>query len=381
MQDGIIILPTDLDAEPVNPADAARSFLDAYDQQTAELAALRAQAINTAADLAALKVQEIRRKAAEAAEADAAAAAHEPPRTAADTAAAELAALREMLDTVQSLPELQPIPDQLDGLPMPLDRVTKQIFAPEQNEKGELQRRTGEYKVRQNKSKQSPIIAVLDFGTPDTVQRLDRLTAYDRRVLLAVGGLCENGIMRFSFTQLFHAMGGTTKPKAQQREQMRNALHKMRFGVKVELPADDGGAALKLDFTLLDSVVVSVNYQGQTAEAIQLTQKPLWLKIAEARKQITALPFAVFADGLSLTENSIAVSEYLLTEIAHMKRQKTFSRQMRLDSIAAGAGVDIAHREKRRRLADKVEKKLTHYAATGYIQGFAKYENGYTISP
>ena len=365
MQDGIIILPT----EPAEPAEGATEAAAAVQSLTETAGRVSTQIRGAALAGIAGRLDGLARRAQAAADAA------EPDPAELDSIEAEYKELVRLCPEL--LPELQPLP-ALDGLPMPLDRITRQIFA----QRGE----PGKYRVKQNRSTQAPIIALLEIGaTPDTVQRLERLSAYDKRLLLTVGGLSENGLQQFSFAQLFDAMGGQSRPGTKQLEQMQRAIARLcSCFVRLEFTEASGTPnekALKLGFPLLSMKYAAARYHGQEVTAIHLLERPTWLHIAELRKQITAVPFTVFSDGLPLTENSIAVSDYLLTEIAHMKRQKDFSRHMRLDSIAAGAGVDIAHREKRRRLADKIEKKLMHFSAVGHIRGFERYAGGFKISP
>lgn len=376
MANGIIILPIsdEPDARPMTAAERAEAVrrLCAQVQQTGDqISAAALQQVRQTApqQLAALSDQldQLAQRAAELA------AAHdEPARTELDSIAAEYEALRQLIEAEQldRLPKLDNLPEMRQGLPMPLDRVTRQIF----------ERGAGRWKVTQSAA-QSAIIALLEIGaTADTVQRLEKLTAYDKRLLLAVGGLCENDRLQFTFAQLWAAMGGGSRLNARQREQMRRSLWKLS-GTRIKTTLTAGADSIKLDFALLEYAAIEATYKGQKVDAIEISAKPKWLKIAEARRQITALPFAVFADGLSLTEQSIALSDYLLTQIAHMKRQKDFSRQMRLDSIATAAGANIADWTAQKAFCAKIEKKLAHYAATGFIAGFTRYAHGYKIEP
>ena len=355
MANGIIILPIgeEPDARPMTAAERAEAVrrLCAQVQQTApQLAALSDQLAQRAAELAADH--------------------EEPARTELDSIAAEYEALRQLIEAEQldRLPKLDNLPEMRQGLPMPLDRITRQIF----------ERGAGRWKVTQSAA-QSAIIALLEIGaTADTVQRLEKLTAYDKRLLLAVGGLCENERMQFTFRQLYEAMGGRGNLGANQREQMQRSLWKLS-GTRIKTTLTAGADSIKLDFALLEYASIEATYKGQKVDAIEISAKPKWLKIAEARRQITALPFAVFADGLSLTEQSLAAGDYMLTQIAHMKRQKEYSRCMRLDKIAAEAGARIDHHEARRKFREKIAAKLTHYASIGFIRGFSEYAQGYKI--
>ena len=359
MAHGIIILPYDgePDAQPLDATAAARSLcaqISRTGDQISTAAAARLAALKARADQLAQQAQD-----------------GEPIQTELDTLEAEAAALLELIkrEQLETLPKLDSSQEMRNGAPMPLDRVTRQIF----------ERPPGNYRIKQADKPKSPLIALLSIGaTPDTVQRLEKLTAYDKRVLLAVGGLCENNRLQFTFTQLWAVMGGSGRLNARQREQMRQSLRKLA-GTRIIAELKAGADSLKFDFALLEYSSIEGIYKGQKVDAIEISRRPQWLRIAEARRQITAIPLDLFADGLSLTEHSITLTDYLTTQAAHMKRQKDFPRQMRLDSIAAAVGANIQNRAAKKAFCEKIETKLDHFTRTGFIKGYSRYAQGYKI--
>lgn len=375
MANGIIILPIsepEQDARPLTAEERAAAVrsLCAQVQQTGDhISAAAAQQVQQISPerLAALADQLdqlAQRVQAAADQSD-----DEPPRTELDTIEAEAAAL---LAEYAKYPEILPLLEMRQGTPMPLDRVTRQIF----------ERGAGSYRITQSAAR-SDIIALLEIGaTAETVQQLEKLTAYDKRLLLAVGGLCENNRLQFTFAQLWAAMGGAGRMNARQRDQIKQSLRKLactRIVGQVQRKKDRTN--VNFDFPLVMYEYADGLYKGQLVDIIEIAKKPRWLEIAEARQQITAVPFDIFADGLKLTEKSIALSDYMLAQIAHMKREKEFSRHMRLEKLATEAGAKIADHKARREFCEKVEKKLAHFAATGFIAGFTRYAQGYKIEP
>lgn len=270
-------------------------------------------------------------------------------------------------------PEISPLLMMKEGVPFPIDKVTQMIFERSEDEK----------KIKVTLSEQcGDIIAWLEFmATDETKQQLEKLTPYDKRMLLAIGYLCENNHYQFTFAQLWETMGGKhSNLNKRQREQMKKSLRKLACTrIIARIPASDGIA--ELDFSLIAYSACEAVYKGQHVDAINISERPTWLEIAKMRdNQLTAIPIEAFSDGLSLTDRSIALSDYMLTQIAHMKNQKDFPRQMRLDKLAEKAGTAISDHKARQEFCGKVETKLSHFAKIGHISGFTQYANGYKIN-
>ena len=363
MQGGItILLPYDgePDAQPLDTTSAARSLcaqISRTGDQISRAAAARFAQLSEKLDQLAQRAQD-----------------GEPIQTELDTLEAEAAALRDLIEAekrqLETLPKLDSSQEMRQGVPMPLDRVTKQIF----------ERPPGNYRITRSAARSDIIAFLTMIADPDSETRLERLTAYDKRVLLAVGGLCENNRLQFSFAQLWAFMGGSGRLNARQREQMRHSLRKLAaIRIKCRIIAKKDRADLENESPLLLWESTSGVYKGQKVDAIEIAKKPRWLQIAEAMGQITAIPVNLFADGLSLTEQSISLTDYLTTQAAHMKRQKDFPRQMRLDSIAAAVGANIQNRAAKKAFCEKIETKLQHFTRTGFIKGYSRYAQGYKI--
>ena len=385
MPDGIIILPIsepEQDPRPLTAeerAAAVRSLCAQVQQTCGQISAAAAQQVQQISPqrLAELseRVQQLAQRVQQAAadECPDFPCSEEPARAELDSIEAEAAAL---LDEYQ---ELLPLPPFTEGIPQPLDKVTRGIFKPA-SDGGQ---RYGEYKIRQDKNDPtSPLIAILGFcATKDSLERLDALTGFDRLVLLAIGALCENKVMCFSYSQLWWTMGRRGECSSKDRKRIKHSLRKLAT-CRIYLKQTAFDFPIPDDFALIEYRARWKPYRGQPAGVIQMLAVPVWLEIARAQRRITKIPLDAYADGTTLTDQSATLSVYLLQEIAHMKNQPTFPRYMRLDTIAGEIGVDCSHREAKRRLCKKIEAKLDHYASgmkNPYIDGWTRYENGYKI--
>ena len=377
MQNGIIILPIsdpEQDARPLTAeekAAAVRSLCAQVQQTGDQISAATAQQVQQISPerLAALadQLDQLAQRVQAAADYD------EPPRTELDTIEAEAAAL------LDEYPELLPLPPFTEGIPQPIEKVTREIFK-RAKDGGQ---RYGEYRITQNKNDPtSPLIAILGFSaTKDSLERLDALTGFDRLVLLAIGALCENKVMCFSYSQLWWTMGRRGECSSKDRKRIKHSLQKLA-ACRIYLKQTAFDFPIPDDFALIEYRAKWQPYRGQPAGVIQMLAVPAWLDIARAQNCITKIPLDAYADGTTLTDQSATLSVYLLQEIAHMKNQPTFPRYMRLDTIAGEIGVNCAHREAKRRLCKKIEAKLDHYTSgmkNPYIDGWTRYENGYKI--
>lgn len=394
MPDGIIILPIsdEPDAQPADPAAAVRGLCDQLDRTGDQIRAAAVQSLQQISPqrLAALsdQMQQLAQRVQDAtAAAEQDGSGEEPARTELDSLRAEFAALQRVFAAEEAerraaelaaLPTLDSLPQMRKGMPLPVDKVTRGIFKPA----ADGGQRYGEYTIRRSKTDaKSPILAILGFSaTKDSIERLEALTGFDNLVLLAIGGLCENGVNGFSYSQLWRAMGNRGEIGGYDRSRIKRSLQKLAK-CRIYLKQTAFDFSIETDFALLEYRATTVKYHGQKAGFISILARPAWLEIADAQNQLTKVSFDVYADGDALTDQGAALSIYLVREIAHMRNQRTFPREMRLDTIAAAAGVNITHRESKRRLCKRIEAKLTHYATmkNPFIKGFVKYENGYKI--
>ena len=383
--DGIIIIPTDLDAQPVNPAEAARSLCAQLDRTGDQIsAAIKAAAgqISNPQRLAALSDQLDR--LAQSIQAAADQTSEEPARTELDTVEAEAAALLELLDAEKRLDEpAQDLPRQLENLPFPLDKVTRAITSNPAGS-GSIDNAS-----KQQRAQGIKLLTRLSLRFVDEAaqRKINQLTPFDRRVLLTLGGLFLNGAHTVTLAQLYAKMGGGGEMNATQRAKLSDSIEnlcctRVTADNSAELAVNPDGPRICLKFSLLEARQGLAEYRGRKVDAVTVLAMPQWLQLAEMRGQITRIPFEAFADGLRLTDQSSALSDYLLDRIAHMNNNPQHAEtHIRIDTAAAKCGAQLNNRSEKQKFARKLETKLKHYAAIGHITSYKPYESGFVVIP
>lgn len=382
--DGIIIIPTDLDAQPVNPAEAARSLCAQLDRTGDQIsAAIKAAAgqISNPQRLAALSDQLDR--LAQSIQAAADQTSEEPARTELDTVEAEAAALLELLDAEKRLDEpAQDLPRQLENLPFPLDKVTRALTSNPAG-RGSIDNAS---KAQRAQGIRLLTRLSLNFVGEAAKREIDRLTPFDRRALLTIGGLYMNGAHTVTLAQIYAKMGGG-ELKPEQREKLAQSIEtlcctRVTADNSEERAVNPDAPKIKLNFALLEARIGLVEYRGRTVDAVTVLALPQWLQLAELRGEITRIPFEAFTDGLRLTDQSSALSDYLLDRIAHMNNNPQHAEtHIRIDTAAAKCGAQLNNRSEKQKFARKLEKKLKHYAAIGHITSYKPYESGFVVIP
>lgn len=382
--DGIIIIPTDLDAQPVNPAEAARSLCAQLDRTGDQIsAAIKAAAgqISSPQRLAALSDQLDR--LAQSIQAAADQTSEEPARTELDTVEAEAAALLELLDAEKRLDEpAQDLPRQLENLPFPLDKVTRAITSNPAG-RGSIDNAS---KAQRAQGIRLLTRLSLNFVGEAAKREIDRLTPFDRRALLTIGGLYMNGAHTVTLAQIYAKMGGG-RMNADQREKLAQSIEtlcctRVTADNSEECAVNPDAPKIKLNFALLEARIGLVEYRGRTVDAVTVLALPQWLQLAELRGEITRIPFEAFTDGLNLTDQSSALSDYLLDRIAHMNNNPQHAEtHIRIDTAAAKCGAQLNNRSEKQKFARKLETKLKHYAAIGHITSYKPYESGFVVIP
>ena len=382
--DGIIIIPTDLDAQPVNPAEAARSLCAQLDRTGDQIsAAIKAAAgqISNPQRLAALSDQLDR--LAQSIQAAADQTSEEPARTELDTVEAEAAALLELLDAEKRLDEpARDLPRQLENLPFPLDKVTRAITSNPAG-RGSIDNAS---KAQRAQGIRLLTRLSLNFVGEAAKREIDRLTPFDRRALLTIGGLYMNGAHTVTLAQIYAKMGGG-ELKPEQREKLAQSIEtlcctRVTADNSEERAVNPDAPKIKLNFALLEARIGLVEYRGRTVDAVTVLALPQWLQLAELRGEITRIPFEAFTDGLRLTDQSSALSDYLLDRIAHMNNNPQHAEtHIRIDTAAAKCGAQLNNRSEKQKFARKLETKLKHYAAIGHITSYKPYESGFVVIP
>ena len=151
----------------------------------------------------------------------------------------------------------------------------------------------------------------------------DPMTAYDKRVYLAVCALYEAGNERITAGMIYRAMGGEGYPNQKKYEKLKQSIEKMAV---VRISIDNEQEAIKYkyhsfcvtnDYLLNCSSVEKIELKGGKSDySIHIFEKPVLMRYAEEHKQVTTYTPEQFKMPLSMTEMNCAIDDYLRYRIA-----------------------------------------------------------------
>jgi len=277
----------------------------------------------------------------------------------------------------------------LKGLDIPLDKVNNGLW-PELRQSapnGQLSFKADTtQRGNRRKGKEAIIICSIDFSEleqDENIKFSHTIGEYDKRVYEACGTLWANGYEIASLTQIWHAMGNVGSPSRDQTEKVSkslNIMQKTSFSINnlQELTVNKGYKRYVYDGHLLPFERVSVYINNTlTDAAIHFLREPPLMEFARGREQLTTIPYNLLTAPISKTNTVIALENYLLEEIAHMKNNPKLERIRLFDTIFGKCG--IAGSKKKQRAIDQIETLLKHYQKEKHIEGYSITDRGIEI--
>jgi len=200
----------------------------------------------------------------------------------------------------------------------------------------------------------------------------DPMTAYDKRVYLAVCALYDAGNERITAGMIYRTMGGEGYPNQKKYENLKQSIEKMAV---VRISVDNEQEAIKYkyrsfcvtnDYLLPCSSVEKIELKGGKSDySIHIFEKPVLMRYAEEHKQITTYTPEQFKMPLSITEMNCALDDYFRYRIA---RASGNSVKILLKTLFEYCNISD------RRIKDKAKKRfdtfLKFYAEVKLIQGY-----------
>ncbi len=243
---------------------------------------------------------------------------------------------------------------------------------------------------KQGSKKEVSIFYSIDFDAVKeqfpNIKILDRLTYYDKRVYLAVAALWYSGNEYITVRQIYNAMGRSNykgeeglkttdrKPAESDREKILNALRKLLAPIVLdnheEIEAGYSypkirytGTCLPIEFVDADK---PVKINGVLVrDAIHILREPPITQFARIRHQITTVDPILFDTPYSVTEENLAIDDYIFTRC---RRAKTDSITILLDTLYKAVGITTA--KQRQRAPEKLTKHLEHFKNCGEISKY-----------
>lgn len=296
---------------------------------------------------------------------------------------AEFREAKGAVDLIESIPSI--IANPADILEYPLDKPNAIIWnllaltAPNQI----IMDIDTAKETDRKKGTEALIYCTINFEETEGLRITKQLTPFDKRVYIAIAALFNAGNQVVSIRQIHRAMGSTGEPSDNQVEKINNSLDKMR-GARLYIdsrPEHDvytGYPKFVYDGALLEFRRISAYINNTAVEsAIRILAEPPMISFAKGRKQVTTISRALLESPLSKTEANLIIDDYLIEQIAHMKKNKSFSRKMLFDTICKNC--KITDRKQRQRAKSKITYYLNHYEDCGWIRGYEWETDGITI--
>lgn len=267
------------------------------------------------------------------------------------------------------------------SLEFPVDKVNKNIW-------GLLEKPLDKYeqlsftfamenKADKKKGTEIDLTYSIDFSALEKAENLKitkKLTPYDKRVYTAISALYNAGNQIISLSQIYSAMGNTSRMNSRDSEKINNALTKMRMAT-IYISNEQEAKAYNYRKFVYDGSLLpmerinGVNINGKVTEsAIHLLREPPMISFARNHgNQLTTVNIKVLQSPISKTDSNLQIEDYLIDRISKAKT-KSLSNKILISSICENA--HITDRMQKSRLPEKLEKYLTHFKKCNYIKGF-----------
>ena len=246
--------------------------------------------------------------------------------------------------------------------------------------------------LKQGSEPQALVIYSIDFSALEDASIVKKLTAYDKRVYIAVNGLYAAGYDIISINQIYSVITNRpTTPGAGDREKINKSLSKMAARLHLDNSKERNGTyakypLFKYDGALLPFDRIEAEFNGNHADAIRIYRPasegadadralPL-VRFAKQRGQYTTISTQLFG-SLSLTDANLAIEDYLIEQIGHIKKG-SINNKMLYETIYQKTGQTKAMQKKRAK--SKIHDILDHFKEVGFIKNYTQASDGITIT-
>ena len=208
-----------------------------------------------------------------------------------------------------------------------------------------------------------------------------RLTAFDKRVYIAVAALYKAGNKIMTCSQIHQAMGYSTRPAKTDIEKIRTSVLKMS-GTRVFLDNREEISKGGYNYppVVIDGPLLPIFHRhdcvinGQTVpEAFAPVCDPPIVDFARARKQIIRVDRKLLETPISKTDQNLQIEDYLLERVARAKNQRQPPKIL-FSTLYEKAHVST--QKQQRRAVDKAQTIMQHYQKNGFIRAFNMEKDG-----
>lgn len=236
----------------------------------------------------------------------------------------------------------------------------------------------------------APVLLDYSAVQKDGVTLSKITTPYDLEVYVALDALRSAGNSVVTPAQILKVLGLNGAPTNHQRAKLKSSIDKMQATIltvdnEEEVKAGYNYPPFKRKEPLLPVKTLEYTYSktGQSGYAVKFINDkealPL-IDFAKGRKQITTIPLQTIQVPISLTDNNMAIKNYLFGRISGMKHDKNANKKgkyngvIRLDTLYTETGNE--ERKQKKRCKETAETILEYFKS----EAGASYIKGYTIT-
>ncbi len=202
-----------------------------------------------------------------------------------------------------------------------------------------------------------------------------KLNAFDKRVVFAVAACMDAGNEIISYSQLYRAMGGKSSISASQISAIDRSLNLLAATRVIYTLAEEKGFSYKginIDAACIEfERIKKVDINGAIADgAIRPLRYPPAVTFAKEINQITTNDIKLLQDiPLNLTQETCAITDYILAHIAMMNNKGGDISSFLLETICKETGV--SNPRQKLRAIDKITKVLESCKKYKKIKSFS----------
>lgn len=218
-----------------------------------------------------------------------------------------------------------------------------------------------------------------DLGDDITITK--RLMPFDKRVYIAISALFNAGNNVISLTQIYFAMGNTSRPSSEALEKINDSITKMTTA-RIYFNNEQESKKYKYPHFKYDGALLPIErgtalVNGQLADAaIHIFREPPLISFARQRRQITTIDIKLLQSPINKTDANLLIDDYLIERISKGKNGKAKSCRILFKTLYEHAG--ISTKKQAQRAPGKIQKYLHHYQKEGFINRFTMETDGIT---
>jgi hypothetical protein len=232
----------------------------------------------------------------------------------------------DILERVKALPT--------DNLLYPIDKPNKELWDMAEDSAKHGGQIAINVLTGESVDEKLPLVYLsIDFDNlPLGVSITKTLTAYDKRVYIAVGALFNGGNKIVSLTQIYKMMGYEKRPNSKDLKKINESLTKMGWARLYINNEQENEVIPKYKKMVYDAPLLAFERKaayidGQLVDgAIHIGIEPPMIKFARDRNQVEPVTLQMLTTPISKTERNLEIEDYLMNRIAPMGNPKRVVR-------------------------------------------------------